>query len=194
VNSLPRTWVLAAMGVGAALCLWSQQLAVRATKDQIRVAAPSFHFLSGKPLDRIRNGNAVAFDFQLTALGDGKSSVLRRSFERFIISYDLWEEKYSVTRLRSTRSSASNLSMEAVESWCLDSVSLSSSGLPADRPIWLRLEIRAQEPKEQGPGLGDSSIGLTQLIEIFSRAATQQKENFWRLESGPIRLNDRSGD
>src|SRR5688572_24208583 len=107
----------------AAVCL-AAELTVRSTGDALKVAAPNFHFLSGKPLSRIRDGNAVSFDFQLSVLADSRTSVLRRTFERFVISYDLWEERFSVTRMRSSQASASRLTVEAAEAWCLDGIAL----------------------------------------------------------------------
>jgi hypothetical protein len=197
VTSIPKTWITAVVGVIAAISLWAQQLGVRATKEELRISAPRFHFLTGKPLQRIQNGNAVAFDFQLSALGDGKVTVLRRAFDRFVISYDLWEEKFSVTRMRSKQASAAHLSATDVETWCLDAITMSPTGLPTDRPIWIRLDIRAQEPKESL--ISEPGISITQLIEIFSRAGKTQQENTWRVESGPIRMDallnsGRSGD
>jgi hypothetical protein len=185
-----RTVSIAGIVLLLCLCLWAQELLIRSSADQVHVTAPQFHFLTGKPLDRIRNGNAVAFDFQLSALGESKVSVLRRSFERFVISYDLWEEKFSVARMRSKHNSAPNLSAAGAEAWCIENIALSSSGLPQDAPIYIRLEVRAQDPREQNAVLTDPGISLSGLIDIFSRAAKTQPQNFWRLEAGPLRLAD----
>jgi hypothetical protein len=171
------------------LTLLAQDLLLRASADQIMVAAPKFHFLNGKPLERLRNGNAVAFDFHLAVLNEAKQSILRRNFDRFVISYDIWEEKFSISRMRTVRSAASRLSAEAAEAWCLDNIAVSSSGLPRDRPVWIRLDIRAQENRSSRP-LGEAEgISLSSLIEIFSRPG-KQEPNHWRLEAGPIRLDD----
>lgn len=188
-----RTISIATVPPLLCLCLWAQELLIHSQANSIQVTAPRFHFLAGKPLDRIRNGNAVAFDFQLSALGESKTSVLRRSFERFVISYDLWEEKFSVARMRSKQNSVSNLSAADAESWCVENIALPSSGLPRDSPIYIRLEIRAQDSREPGAVLTDPGISLSGLIEIFSRAAKAQPQNFWRLEAGPLRLLDENG-
>ena len=188
-----RTVSLAGIASLLALCVWAQELLLKSSGGQVHVTAPQFHFLDGKPLERIRNGNAAAFDFQLSALGESKSAVLRRSFERFVISYDLWEEKFSVARMRSKQSSASNLSASGAEAWCIENISLPVSGLPQDAPIYIRLEIRAQDPRERSGVLTDPGISLAGLIDIFSRAARTQPQNFWRLEAGPVRLGELNG-
>jgi hypothetical protein len=171
------------------LTLLAQDLTLRASADQIMVAAPKFHFLTGKPLESLRNGNAIAFDFHLAVLGDGKQSILRRSFDRFVISYDIWEEKFSISRMRTVRSAASRLSADAAEAWCLDNIAVSSSGLARDKPVWIRLDIRAQENRNAKPLGDEEGISLSSLIEIFSRTG-KQEPNQWRLEAGPIRLAD----
>ena len=81
----------------------AQDVVVRASGDQLQLAAPTLRFIAGKPLDSLRNGAAVAFDIQVSVLSDSRQVVLRRAFERFVVSYDLWEERFSVTRMRSGR-------------------------------------------------------------------------------------------
>jgi len=159
-----------------------------ASADQIMVSAPKLHFLSGKPLERLHNGNAVAFDFHLAVLSDGKQSILRRNFDRFVVSYDIWEEKFSISRMRSARSSASRLTSDAAEAWCLDNIAVSTAGLVPDRMVWIRLDVRA-DVRERAALDDEEGISLSSLIEIFSRPGKQQP-NQWRLEAGPIRLRD----
>ena len=70
---------------------------------EIRVTAPSLHFLTGKSLSRLHDGAAVPFDFQLIITAGSKNNVVARSLERFTVSYDVWEEKFSVVRVRDFR-------------------------------------------------------------------------------------------
>ena len=104
--TLVRSGSVLAIGITIGLSLLAQELLLRASADQIQVSAPRLHFISGKPLERLKNGDAVAFDFNLTVLNETKESILRRNFDRFVVSYDIWEEKFSVSRMRSGRSSA----------------------------------------------------------------------------------------
>jgi hypothetical protein len=179
------------VAVFLSVSLWvtGQELLVHNEGDQVRISAPKLHFLTGKPLQRIQNGNAVAYDFQLSVLGEAKTAVLRRGFERFVFSYDLWEERFSVARMRSTQGSVSHLTAAAAEAWCLDNMAFSTSGLPIDKPVWIRLEVRAQEPKESINPSADQGISIANLIEIFSRASKAKQPQYWNLETGPVKLS-----
>lgn len=174
----------------ACLCLFAQDLVLRRSNDQMRVAAPRLHFLTGKPLERMRNGASVTYDMQLTVYGDNRQSILRRGFERFVVSYDLWEEKFSATRMRTARASASRLSAEAAESWCLDNIGIPVTGLPLDKPVYVRLDVRAQEAKERRADAEGEGLSLTKLIDIFSRAGGPVPGTQWRAEAGPVLLQN----
>jgi hypothetical protein len=180
--------VLAAAVVAARAALPAQEIVVRLAGDHLRVSAPKLRFLTGKPLESLRNGASVAFDIQVSILGDGRQTVLRRNFERFVISYDLWEERFSVARMRSTRSSASHLTALAAEAWCLDGFALPVAGLPRDKPLHVRVDIRAQNGRQRQENEGDEGLSLGALIDLFSRPARPGDPMHWRAESGPIRI------
>ncbi|MDX1983463.1 MAG: hypothetical protein SFV51_24540 [Bryobacteraceae bacterium] len=170
--------------------LTGQELRPVWTGSDLRVSAPSLRFLSGAVLDRLRNGAAVGFDFQLSLRAG--ASVLRRSPHRFVFSYDLWEERFSVARLaRGTleRKNISHLTQNAAESWCLENLLVLTDGLDPARLLNVHLEVRAEEPRDNSPIAGDSGISLTGLIEIFSRPARPHVAR-WNLTQGPLRLND----
>ena len=167
----------------------AQNLLVKQVGDELRVSAPNFHFFHGKPLDRARNGNTVAFDFQLQALGAGKVDVLQRSFERFAISYDLWEQTYSVSRMRGKRGQGAHMTASQVEAWCIENMALPTLQLPKDEPVFVRLEIHAVEGRASDPVFDDAGLSLSSLIEVFSRASRVAKPtDYWKLETGPVRL------
>src|SRR5215470_15829259 len=65
--------------------------------DNLRVFAPGLHFLTGRPLERMKNADTVAFLSQITLYSDAHGTVFRRSPERIVVSFDLWEEKFRVT-------------------------------------------------------------------------------------------------
>ncbi|HUA21222.1 MAG TPA: hypothetical protein VMB25_20885 [Bryobacteraceae bacterium] len=167
----------------------SAELAVRSSGDELQIAAPRLHFLTGKSLQRLHDGAAVPFDFQLTVAAGSRNNVVARALERFVVSYDVWEEKFSVVRLRDLHKSGSHLSASAAEAWCLDNIFASSSNLPPGQQLRARLEIRAAEQKEPAIMPQDTGISLTALIEVFSRPSRPQQEH-WALESAPFRLAD----
>jgi len=155
------------------------------TGGDLRVSAASLHFLTGKSLLRLRDGAAVPFDFQLTVASG--STVVARSLERFTVSYDVWEEKFSVVRVRDFRRSGMRLSAASAESWCLDNILIPAANLPSGLPLWARLEIRSVESKE--PLAATSGINLATLIELFSRPSRPQQDG-WSAESAPFQLAD----
>jgi len=147
-------------------------------------------FLTGRSLDAVRNGRAVTFDIQLS-LTRGTAPAARAA-ERFTISYDLWEEKYSVARLSRDPSAprqVSHLSQEDAAAWCFDNISLSTASLDPETPYTVQVEVRAGDGRTSSPLLGEPGISLTALIEIFSRPARAQQQK-WNLQAGPIRLKD----
>jgi len=184
-----RHWLLASMAIPLSCVGAAERLDLTWDGDDLHVAAPQLHFLTGKPLDRLKDGAAVVFLTQLTLTTDNFTTVLRRKPERFVFSYDLWEEKFSVTKLGEGQRTASHLSAAAAEAWCFDNLSISTSDLPQDRPFWLRFEIRAAEPKDEAAVIGDSGLNLTRLIEIFSRRPRDQQPE-WTAQAGPLRLGD----
>jgi hypothetical protein len=97
----------------------------------------------------------------------------------------VWEEKFSVVRVRDFRKSGMRLSATSAESWCLDNLFIPAASLPADQQLWARLEIRTVEPKELLAA--DSGINLAALIEIFSRPSRPQQDH-WSMESAPFQL------
>jgi len=178
------------VALGVSPLVWSQELKPIWNGAELRVSAPRLRFLTGKPLESLRNGRAVAFDFMLN-LNSGPT-VVARSADRFVISYDLWEEKFSVTRLPrdgAARKQIAHLTDEAAQAWCLDNIALSTKGVAPDRPFTVQLEVRAADLRDAREILTDPGISLTALIEIFSRQTRAQQPK-WNLQSGPVRLSD----
>jgi hypothetical protein len=125
---------------------------------------------------------------QLTILRDGHGTVWRRDAERLTVSYDVWEEKFSVN-LGAANRRVSRLSATAAEAWCLDNLAISALGLQPDRPFWFRFELRTADPKDLPSVVGDPGISIRNLIEIFSRKPGAG-EDHWSLAAGPLRLAD----
>jgi hypothetical protein len=165
--------------------LAAQSLNPHIDRDQLHVSAPKFHFLINRALDRLRDGATVRFEFQLTARPDRLGRVFARSQEIFAISYDLWEEKFAITKLGSSPRTVSHLSPTAAEAWCIENTTLPLSVL-SGQPFWLRLEYRAEEPSS-GDQPDNSGFTLSGLIDIFSRR-TRGEQLHGSEEVGPISL------
>jgi hypothetical protein len=195
LSSRIRTWwLILAFVSGFAAAMVTEELILSWHENRIEFTAPRLHFLAGKPLQALHDGAPVPFDFQITMWSGSRNHVFRRTADRFVVSYDLWEEKFSVVRLQSPRKMISHLTATRAEAWCLEQMPLDIAGVSDFEPLWARLEIRAQNAKEPAPifgrgSLNDSGISLTSLIEIFSRPA-QAQQSHWTVDTGPLTLDD----
>jgi hypothetical protein len=167
----------------------SEDLLVRRLAEQIHVIAPHLHFLTGKSLQRLHDGATVPFDFQLSIAAGLKNNLVGTAVERFSVSYDVWEEKFRVVRLRDFRKSAVGLSANAAEAWCLENLFIPAASVPADKELWARLDIRAADAKEQLSASGETGISIPALIQLLSRPPRPQQDH-WTLESTPFHLAD----
>jgi hypothetical protein len=184
-----RKWLIALVGapltgLHLAKALSAQQLAARLDGDYLRIAAPHLAFLTGKTLERLHDGAVVSFVGQLSLSVDGNQTVQTRSVARFAVSYDIWEEKFSVIRLQQNKRTASHLTLEAAQNWVFDNLTLNASALPQDRAFWLRFDFRAEDLKTGLDFIGGSGIDLTRLVEVFSRPAGSAQPH-WTLDAGP---------
>lgn len=188
-----RSWLLAGLAIPASRVLAAfapAALSVTWDGDSIFISAPHLHFLTGKSLERLKDGAPVVFLSQVTVATDpAYRTTFRRLPERFVVSYDLWEERFAVTRLSGLPRSISHLTAAAAEAWCLESMALSAAGMEPRRQFWLRFELRAADPKEEAAVVGEPGINITRMIEVFSRRARAEQPG-WTLDAGPLRLAD----
>ena len=185
-----KRWLMAATTVAfcaIGLSYAVEALAPRFNGDRLQVAAPGIHFLTGKALERLHDGAPVSFAFQLTLSTIPRSVPLERALERFVISYDVWGETFSVVQAREPRRSVSHLASGAAEAWCIDHMYVPSLGAPSDRDLWLRLEIRAEQTPPKL--MTDGGLSIRSLIDIFNGAAPPATQQ-WSAETGPFRLRD----
>jgi hypothetical protein len=169
--------------------LAAQTLTARIDRDQIRIAAPRLHFVAGAALDRLRDGATVNYDFQLTARTDKNGKLVARSEERFAVSYDLWEEKFAITKLGPSPRSVSHLSAAAAEAWCVENTSLPISSLSANQSFWLRLDYRVEDSPASAEQPDNSGFTLSGLIDIFGRKTRGEQLRGFE-EVGPLRLDN----
>jgi hypothetical protein len=174
--------------VVAAVVLAAQpaSLTVERQGDHLRLSAPTFHFLEGKPLEHLHNGAAVPYLFSVTVRpvqGGGGTIRLQR---RFVVSYDLWEEKFAIVQEGRAPRSVSHLSAAAAEAWCLDSLLPGLPSLPAERSFVVELACSVVTDEEPPAGEG---LSLSTLIDFFSRKGAAPPPH-WELRSAPLRLAD----
>jgi hypothetical protein len=182
-----RSWLLAGLGITLSRAFEVQQLQVRYDADSLRVLAPSLHFLSGKALERLKDGDAVAYVANLELLNDAKTFSLQQQKGRFVVSYALWEERFSVTQLANKEVTVDGLSAQAAEAWCFDSLGLSTVGLATDRFYWLRFDIRTANAREIAAE-GLPGFSLSRMIEWLGKKNSEQTQ--WGPLERRVRLAD----
>jgi hypothetical protein len=184
-----RLWLATAFSAPLGWSLAVPRLLIRREgPSSLRVSAPQIRFLTGKPLDQLKNGATVSFALQVSITSSELASTfLGRMFDRFVVSYDLWEEKFKATRPGPPFREASRLSVPACEAWCLDELVPIPASLTASRLFWIKLELRVEDPKEWAAIVGDG-INLNRLVELFSRPPRVTQS--WTETAGPLKLQD----
>ena len=181
-----RSWLLAGLAVSLSSLRGESSLTVTFDGDNLRVSAGSLHFLAGKPLQRLQDGDTVVFLSQITLFSDPFTTVLRRRpVDRFVVSFDVLEEKFSVT---SGARSVSKLSLPATEAWCQENLTINATGVAPDQRFWMQLELRSTSPTELASVLNGSGLSLGRLIEMLGRRSGADEPQTWR--AGPLRLHD----
>ena len=184
---LQRVWIAFSIALLCAVVLLAQEIKPRLVGETLRAATRGIAFLGGKQLDSVRNGATVTFDLQLTLFTEGRS-IAGRSLERFVFSYDIWEERYSVVQL-TTRAGVSNLTLDAAQQWCIDRMGVNVAGVNKTARHRLHLDIRGDEPRRRARrDQDDPPIALATLVDIFSRPARQSQKT-WQLESVAFQLD-----
>ncbi len=185
-----RILLIAAIGILAAnLLAESKSLLVEHCGDHLSVSAPQMHFLEGKAQEKLHNGSTVTYVFSLAVSKEHAVKPYLLLERRFLVSYDLWEEKYSVVQADAGGRAASRLTAAMTEAWCLGNMAIPLQAVPERQSFMIRLECSIEE-NENGSGEKSSSgLTLTALIDIFSRKRKAEPLE-WKAASGPLRLDD----
>jgi hypothetical protein len=166
----------------------AQTVTVRTVADVLHVQARNFSFIDGPVLSRLKEGRSVRIDFEMTVLAKPDGQAIRQMTQGFTVSFDLWEERFAVSRTGAPPKSVSHLRQRDAETWCLENLTMpvSSLGLGRDTPFWIRLAYRVQDvtPATEDPG---ERYTLRGLIDRLSRR--REEENLARsIDAGPFRL------
>jgi hypothetical protein len=179
-SSLLLVWLVTAVA--------GQSLTARVEGAVVHIAASRIHFLVGEALNRLHDGATVRYELQLTVSTERSGTAAARAQEQFAISYDLWEEKFAVTKIGSPPRSISHLSASAAEAWCVDNVTIPVSALTANQSFWIRLDYRADDSTSSTDPSDNSGFTLSGLIDIFSRRRRSEPVRGFE-EAGPLRLD-----
>jgi hypothetical protein len=191
-SDLTRPLVLVAILV----VLWTgigtvaQAVTVSRTDSVLNVQAPGFSFIKGEPLTRLKDGRSIRVDLEMAVLPRPAASGVARSRQTFVLSYDLWEERFAVTLVGTSAKTAAYLSSSAAETWCFEQLSVPMAALGSlarDSQFWIRLEYRILDSDPQASAEDGTGYTLQSLIEMLSR---RRKINEWThaIEAGPFKV------
>jgi|SRR5450432_1171213 hypothetical protein len=167
-----RSWLLAGLVTPLFSVRAAESLEVKYDGDNLHLSAPTLHFLIGKPLERLKDGASVAYVAQVTLFGDDRVTPIKRRQGRFVVSFALWEEKFSVTQLGTAAvppRTVEGLSAAAAEAWCLDSMAVSTLGLEPNTYFWLRFELGTADQKEMANMTEQPVVSFRKIVEFFSQ-------------------------
>jgi hypothetical protein len=191
-------WLLMAGLLAGGTSLGAQGIALRAEGGQLFVRVPGLGLLEGATLTRLEDGRAVRVLFELEVMTAPGGVPVAHAREQFNLSYDLWEERFAVTRDGTPARSTSHLSAAAAEAWCLQNLGIPVAALGTRAPArgagsrgnngeaWIRLSYHvdnAVTAADEDEGM----FGLRTLIDLFSRRADGAPLQR-TIEAGPLRL------
>ena len=167
----------------------AQSVSVARTGSAIAVRAPGFDFIKGEPLVRLKDGRSVRVDLHLDVMPGPGGSPAAQGRQTFILSYDLWEERFAVTQVRSPSRSINYLTSAGAEDWCLEQLTVPVTAfgrLGRELPFWIRLGYRMLDT-EIAPGAEDGVFTLRGLVDALSRRRSEAPLTH-SIEAGPFRL------
>jgi hypothetical protein len=166
----------------------AQNVTISRNGELMAVQAPGLGFIKGETLARLRDGRAVRVDLDLTVLPGPGGSPAARARQTYVLSYDLWEERFAVTLAGPPPKSVAYLTSHAAEAWCLEqlTIPLTALGHLRTAPFWIRLEYRILDGDSAGTA-EESGLSLKGLIEALSRRPKTTSQTH-AVEAGPFRL------
>ena len=188
---LRRSWLVAAIALAGASATpaSAQSVTVRAAGDTLQVRGSGLRLIEGPVADHLKDGRSVRVEFEMTILDRPQGATVTQNRQAFVLSYDLWEQRYAVTRTGGTPRSISHLLARDAEAWCLENMAIPLTALgrfARDLPFWIRIDYRVQD-RPPADADAESAFTLRTLIEVLSRR--RPDETLGRtFESGPFRI------
>ena len=190
MRSRPATLAVLTLLAWAAANLGAQAVTVNRVADAVAVQAPTFTFIKGEPLVRLKDGRSVRVELDLAVLPRLGDAAAARSRQLFVLSYDLWEERFAVTLAGPPSKSVAYLTSTGAEAWCLGQLTVPVAALGSlgrDAPFWVRLEYRILDGDPPPDRKDDAAFTLKGLIDALS---SRRQAAAWThtIEAGPFRL------
>jgi hypothetical protein len=182
-----RGWLLASLVAPLFPARGADSLIVTFDGDNLHISSLGLHFLQGKSLSRLKDGDTVEYVATVGLFRDQFATQFKRSERHFFVSYDIWGagDVFAVSTPGPPPRKRTNLSLSATETWCLENVAVATAGLAHDQQFWLQLDLKTVPPKlnsilESGGGL------RVNVIEVLT-PGQDERQTF---KAGPLRLDD----
>jgi hypothetical protein len=164
--------------------LGSQSMTLTTAGGAVRAQAPGFRFISGEPLARLKDGLPVRVELELSVLVRPGATAKASHKQVFVVSYDLWEERFAAAVSGTGSRSMSHLTSAAAEAWCIQQLAVPVSALGAflTQRFWIRIESRMLDG--DATAREDDGLTLRGIIETLSRR--QSRDTAQSAEGGPF--------
>lgn len=168
----------------------AQSATVDAVGGILHVRAPNFRFIEGAILARLKDGRSVRVDLQLAVLTRPGAPGVVEDRQSFVLSYDLWEERFAITQTGTTSRTITHLSAADAEAWCIGRLTVPVSAFARpDTPFWIRLDYQVRDDDGAESSGQAQGLSLRGLIDRLSRRGTVEKLAD-AIEIGPFRLRN----
>jgi hypothetical protein len=167
----------------------AESVTVARAGNAVTVRAPGLGFIKGEPLVRLKDGQSVRVTLELDVLPGPGGPVAAQGRQTYVLSYDLWEERFAVTQVGAPSRSISYLTSAGAETWCLEQLTvpvIALGRLGRDLPFWIRLTYRVLTV-ESAPAQDGGDFSLRGLIDALSRRRKTDALTH-SIEAGPFRL------
>lgn len=163
---------------------WAQSLDVKLEGDHLRVSVGNAKLIAGESLQKLRDGASVTYLMRVSAWNPRGGKLLSSTEYRFVVSFDIFEEKFQVTRVMPSAKVVSHLSLNAAEVACTDGLEIPLAGIATTMPFWVRWEFQA----EFAVG-GESAGALGTIVDLFALRPAKDPSGGFK-EVGPYRTAD----
>lgn len=166
-------------------------MTIASAGGSLRVQAPGFGFIEGEVLNRLHDGRSLRLDFEIAVFAQPGGQAVTRARQSFNLSYDLWEERFAVSRIGPPPRLVSHLKLEDAEAWCLENLTVPLTELGRfgrSSPFWIRLEYRVPEDVSASDANGGATLSLRSLVDALSRKRRDGQLGK-SVQAGPFRLS-----
>lgn len=169
----------------------AQSVNIARVGTAIAVRAPGIGFIKGEPLAWLKDGRSVRVDLELDILPGPGGSTAVQGRQTYILSYDLWEERFAVTLAGPPSRSIAYLTSAAAEAWCLEQLTVPVSALGRlgrELPFWIRLGARVLDADSAPLANGGGDFSIRGLVDALSKRKRNDPLTH-SIEAGPFRLS-----